>query len=412
MAIDTHQCLCQLQEIYKDGTSKLLLAQLDTLETIDMKLTIAKLEAERQCRKIHAGRIPWMPGLTIAIYKLLYWQGIKKWITRGQISGDVLRKRARQGAETFTQDHLQLQVVEVQEKIKQATQDYKTIKKASDRRDTWLGQMILAQAEDKNITKKRLWLRIRQTEQSWKTSRSVKKALGTMTQHAGLTQVTAPTEEELKERTCYTTKVNIEQACLAEAKRRFTQANDTPMLQQPMTDIFGIDNMDSPAFEQILAGTFQCPAECNKYVHKLIEHMKRPQELPPITMRTYEEYKQSWELTRETTASLPSQVHFGHYIAGIAKDMVGKLNTILANVRLLSGTAPKRWKQTLNVMLEKLAGNDNVEKLRIIMLFEVDFNNNNNKWIGRVMMQLVGKTISWHQNNMAVEKTKPQSLNA
>jgi len=74
--IDTHQCLHQLQEIYKDGTSKLLLAQLDTLETIDTKLTITKLEAERQCRKIHAGRIPWMPGLTIAIYKLLYWQGI------------------------------------------------------------------------------------------------------------------------------------------------------------------------------------------------------------------------------------------------------------------------------------------------------------------------------------------------
>jgi len=56
-------------------------------------------------------------------------------------------------------------------------------------------------------------------------------------------------------------------------------------------------------------------------------------------------------------------VHFGHYMAGITKDMVGKINTILANVRLLSGMAPTRWKQTLNVMLEKLAGNDNIEKL-------------------------------------------------
>jgi len=41
-------------------------------------------------------------------------------------------------------------------------------------------------------------------------------------------------------------------------------------------------------------------------------------------------------------------------------------------------------------MLEKLAGNDNVEKLRIIVLFEADFNNNN-KWIGRVTMHLAEK---------------------
>jgi len=40
----------------------------------------------------------------------------------------------------------------------------------------------------------------------------------------------------------------------------------------------------------------------------------------------------------------------------------------------------------LNVILEKLAGNDNMEKLHIIMLFEANFNNNN-KWLGKVIMQ-------------------------
>jgi len=41
----------------------------------------------------------------------------------------------------------------------------------------------------------------------------------------------------------------------------------------------------------------------------------------------------------------------------------------------------------LNVMLERLAGNDNAKKLHIIMLFAADFNNNN-KWLGRVTMKL------------------------
>jgi len=71
------------------------------------------------------------------------------------------------------------------------------------------------------------------------------------------------------------------------------------------------------------------------------------------------------------TASSPSSVHFRHYIAGIANDLVGKSNALLANKRLASGMVPQRWRKTSNVMLEKLAGNDNAKKLQIIMLFKV-----------------------------------------
>jgi len=87
------------------------------------------------------------------------------------------------------------------------------------------------------------------------------------------------------------------------------------------------------------------------------------------------------------TASSPSSLHFRHYIVGIAEETIGKLNAILANIRLLSGTALTRWKQMLKVMLEKLAGNNNIKKLHIITLFKADFNNNN-KWLGRVTMKL------------------------
>jgi len=72
-------------------------------------------------------------------------------------------------------------------------------------------------------------------------------------------------------------------------------------------------------------------------------------------MRMYAKYKCSWEIAREMTASSPSSLHFGHYIAGSTEETIGKFSTILANVRLLSRTALMRWKQMLNVMLEKLA---------------------------------------------------------
>jgi len=81
-----------------------------------------------------------------------------------------LRKQAKLGAEMFSTIHLQLPKEEVNKKLQQATHDFKMVKKASERQDTWVSQMIAAQAEDKNIRKKQLWQHIRQTKQSHQMS--------------------------------------------------------------------------------------------------------------------------------------------------------------------------------------------------------------------------------------------------
>jgi len=68
-------------------------------------------------------------------------------------------------------------------------------------------------------------------------------------------------------------------------------------------------------------------------------------------------------------------------MASIEVAVMAKINRLMATIPMITGCSPDRWKKTLNVMLEKMAGNCLVEKLRIIMLFEADFNNNN-KWLG------------------------------
>jgi len=111
-------------------------------------------------------------------------------------------------------------------------------------------------------------------EQSQQMLRRVKKVLGTSTQHTGLTQVSAPIGNRENTWVSYTTQADIERACLKEAQQRFTQAKDTPMLQPPMLEIFGIDNMDTPEFSQILDGMFACLAGTSIYLQKLILHLK------------------------------------------------------------------------------------------------------------------------------------------
>jgi len=87
------------------------------------------------------------------------------------------------------------------------------------------------------------------------------------------------------------------------------------------------------------------------------------------------------EKMRESMSSLPSAVHFGHYMAGTFNPTIVVFNACLANLGFTTGYSLKRWRTRLKVMLEKQPGNFNVKKLRISLLFKGDFNNNN-KWLG------------------------------
>ena len=57
----------------------------------------------------------------------------------------------------------------------------------------------------------------------------------------------------------------------------------------------------------------------------------------------------------------------------------------MTNIPYATGLAPTRWKSGINVMIEKKKGDFRVNKLRTILLFEADFNQNN-KLLGRDMM--------------------------
>jgi len=49
-------------------------------------------------------------------------------------------------------------------------------------------------------------------------------------------------------------------------------------------------------------------------------------------------------------------------------------NATMVDLLMKTGHSPHLWWEGLNVMLEKIPGNFNVEKLWIILLFEEDFN--------------------------------------
>jgi len=118
----------------------------------------------------------------------------------------------------------------------------------------------------------------------------------------------------------------------------------------------------------------------------------KPPQVVDCVMRTADEYCNSWRKARETTSSSASGTHFGHYIASTFNPEIMVINAALANIPLWTGFSYQCWQTGLNIMIEKTTGDFNVEKLRIILLFEADFNSNN-KWIGWAVMYQAEKNL-------------------
>jgi len=175
------------------------------------------------------GQVPWTPDLTRKIYRILYWKGVISRALGRRIGTSVLRSQAHKAGLQHSLVAIHLPMETLQNNVAKATRQYRHTKKDSNRRNTWLGQMIEAQAQATGKTSKRLWQQIRHRERIKLTAKQVKLALGKITTHRLLAIVSKPMITG-PWREC-TTHSALDQACLAEAGRRFTQANHTPCFQ-------------------------------------------------------------------------------------------------------------------------------------------------------------------------------------
>ena len=178
----------------------------------------------------------------------------------------------------------------------------------------------------------------------------------------------------------------METVCLAEAKARFTQSNDTPFLMEPLIAELGLLNCDKPPFDTIALCTYQPQEGTDPGTWLLIKHLKWLAEVLECKLDlTKTLHSKGWKKAKECTASSLSGAHFGHYKSGTFSKLINSIHTALAAILLKTGYSYHQWKKGINIMLEKSPGNFQVDNLRIILLFEVDFNQLN-KHIGQEMM--------------------------
>jgi hypothetical protein len=91
-----------------------------------------------------------------------------------------------------------------------------------------------------------------------------------------------------------------------------------------------------------------------------------------------------WTKMRENTALAPGG-HYGHYKTAAVVSTIpdnhpnywptlARIYAIMILLPLQHGFAPRRWRKCIEAILEKIPGQPWIEKLRINMLYEVNFN--------------------------------------
>ncbi len=87
-----------------------------------------------------------------------------------------------------------------------------------------------------------------------------------------------------------------------------------------------------------------------------------------------EDFQNYWKKANKKTSLSISGLHCGHYKSAAENKSISKLHAMFLDTTIKTGTIIERWTKGLSVMLEKLKGNINVEKLRGVLLMEADYN--------------------------------------
>ena len=383
-ATEKLQLLARARTLNLSVRHTLTLPQQKELETIDRLRTAAMLEAERTCRKLRMGQVPYSPLLIQHALALSFWKLLLKQKHGGKVSSRLL-KRKREQAALPPQPFSQLTVPQIQDHIQHHRLQWTQAKKeASKRRQEFLEQKALELTGPKTNQATAL-RRLLRAEQLRRHHRQIKYSLRPSTS-SGLSSVYSLPDAN-GHRQHLTQPHLISQCCAQANEAKYRQTEHTPFMLPPLVHTVNYDGL-TPSSQSILRGQFNDPS-LSPHTKTHLTELAIPSGLPPWPSQfleiSKEEHAMSWRKAKEFTSSSPSGLHFGLWKANATHDHLCELDAIMRAIPFRTGYALKRWLQGTDVELQKEPNNWNIERLRTIVLIEAD-HNMNNKLLGRRTM--------------------------
>jgi ribonuclease HI/exonuclease III len=362
-------------------------------EILDKLLADARLSSEGKCTVKLAGQVPWSPALQLAGRRFRYWRLRLSEYSMQPINQDELKKLATQVKISITDRGTQSNTY-IRQQIRRAKRALSATKsKAQDLRTEHLQERATFLEATHGLSAKAACNAIAARERSSRQFRQLRAVLnpGVM---QGLDRIDVPNKDAVLRRgediprIPLVVREEIEEALVPHTEQRFRQHQETPFGGGVRQQELGIDCSSRDA-RALMNGTYDreletLSEEARVWLRELRTKTFVTHGATINTTISTEDWIRGWKKMRESTSSAPGG-HYGHYkTAAVAATLpedhadywpvLAELYATMASMPLRHGFAPKRWQTCIDAILEKIPGQPRIEKLRIIMLYEADFN--------------------------------------
>ena len=341
--------------------------------------------AEKKCRKIKSGRIPFSPEASV-------------WIRRRQVYESLLRRldgkiknrsNLRRSAQRCgIQSPFQLTRKEIHQRLDICEEKCEYFEKHGYRyrRKHLYKRLSVAKAKKNRVAEEKI-LAIIQREKERSFWRRMNFA---MSKRSGRSVTMVQRERADGEVDEARTQEEVEHMIWEEIHgKRFYLAEQAPICKGRLRGDFGY-MANTRSAQSVLSGTYEYPDDIHQGTKDILEEIGEIRSIVPKNSVSTDlrrpAWKEKWRGSKEKTSSSLSGLHFGHYIAGSSSEVISHHHSLKATICLKRGFAIDRWKGGMTCILEKLPGCCLVTKLRAILLMEADYNAKNKIIYGVRMM--------------------------
>jgi hypothetical protein len=341
------------------------------------------LLADKKCRRLKMGNVPWSPELQMSMNRIGYYQRCRlRYIMGRKVNSRTLTK-------WFHKAKIEQQVTTAEASVAKLQEEFKVYNRikqeAESHRYHFLENLADSLSEGKNERKKTILKQLIEQENQRLTFRKIKALLGRFRQGVTAMEILTDLGWEIT-----INKEEIEQACIKENIKRFSQALSTALMQPSQIELLGW-TASSITSQRILEGKLLPEDEDRLHpdIRRMTPYYTTPKRIidqgPILSTISEEEFTYYWKRSREFTSTGPSGLHFGHFIASCDDSTLCDFDRWFLELSLKTGYSLPRWQKGIDVMIPKKVNNLRAEQLRTIVLMEADFNFLN-KLIGRRIM--------------------------
>jgi hypothetical protein len=354
------------------------------INQIDQLITKAKIQSEKsKCQK--KGPSKWFPELLHCLYRIQYWNIIIKG-TRQKIN---TYKRIKQIFKNMTEDSKQLITnctKSPTRALRQEAKNYILFEKNGEQYRAEHLHNKYKEIAERDKTQKTSIRQLIQREQSRYNFRCIKKALK-QKRSQGIRHIEIPREDDPnKTEQIHDPKI-IEDKFLLRNIQHFSQAEKTPFTTENLLQIFEYEGTNNNSQQLMQSGIIpENISKEDKYTQQFVEQLSMNNTNTLANDITIEEFQHALIKWNDKTTTSPSGRHLGHYkllqrlkvqdndsTPDKSQDLINLYYNIM-KIAILIGKPLQRWTEVTTVMIEKIPGNPKIDKMRVIHLFEVDYN--------------------------------------